>query len=148
MVYREKNTEVIMNNSCIYYIDLISDKEFDRSFLGKFKSFIMELEYNREILKLIRDFTNISNKRIEIYIESASVDEDTPGIIVDIIKEIEDNIGYFKDGSEIKFEIEFPYSAKGWKKDSYEWVLAFDENDTYLEDGLGFFDDPQWVEEY
>lgn len=137
-----------MNNSCIYYIDLISDKEFDRSFLGKFKSFIMELEYNREILKLIRDFTNISNKRIEIYIESASVDEDTPGIIVDIIKEIEDNIGYFKDGSEIKFEIEFPYSAKGWKKDSYEWVLAFDENDTYLEDGLGFFDDPQWVEEY
>ena len=146
----QNNTETKMGESYLYYLDLTSNKDFDIGSNTIAKE-ILDLDFNSEILELISEsieYSKSPNGKIVIYFENELHDQEDPEIFLEIIKELEEIVdGGFESRSRFKYEIEFPFHSKTWIKEGYEWELAFDENDTYLEDGNERWEDPDWNEQ-
>lgn len=132
-----------MSESCIFSIDLVSEKRCHPEMIPFIKSKIRELDFDREVIDSVCAILSINNDdRVEIYMEGSSFQEDSPEHFLDFISKLESIVGGFDSGSSFKWQVEFPFSSRTWIKDGYDWDLAHSEEDDYYDgDNWG---DPEW----
>jgi hypothetical protein len=138
----KKTTEIEMEESCFFHLDLISKKRWN--FIASLIQEIKAIDFDPQILEVICSCMGINrDNRIEIYVEEFNYDGNIPHEFMDLIEKIEIMIGGFEQGSCIKWHTEVPYSYKSWIKNPYDWDFIEEENDTDYYDGNSW-EDPDW----
>jgi len=134
-----------MNETCIYHIDLVSKKKFGDSKIGGIVKSIKSVASDHPLRNLILDHIEINERdRIEIYCESETSDSIPAEDMLEMLSLIESEVDGFTEGSRIEMRVEIPLSEKTWIKTGYDWELAFEQTDSYLDENYDAWGDPEW----
>jgi hypothetical protein len=123
-----------MRDDMFFTLDLTTKKSFNKTELEEIKNKIKSINPEDKFFSIISNSCELNrNSQLEIYLETIHCEIENPEDLLDLIIEIEENIGNFEDKSQVEWVLNFPYIVKSWEKNGYEWSLILEEEDDYYD---------------
>lgn len=125
-----------MNKKILFNLDLTSKVKFTPDRLDKLKEKILEIGEDFSISPIISETSQLTREgKVEIYIEDATIDEDSPEEVLSFIKSVESKVGGFIKGSYFSYTEEFSEGTVKWVREEYSWEIEDIEEDKSWDEG-------------